>query len=299
MAGNLPRSNQRAFGLTNTPERPQQERLHTLLGGTMILEFRAVDRSATRERRDIDSVILPNVPYLTIDGEHYDIAVWADLDWSQREKVLAMMRAEPVICVQAKNSRLGPYLLGQALFSPGLLRAKGITVERSIALCGGDEPTLSAVAQEDFGLDVIVDPLVPNRVERKGLLRPNASALRAYWQATGGTLYPQYQILNPGRRGATRVDGVIVSGGPSQEHAEGTWVDLRDRDVTIVTTTLARACMYSLGMAVFSRCLAERAGARAKAVLIARDHDSALGPLIEQYPNVEVVASHEIDGLVT
>ncbi len=57
--------------------------------------------------------------------------------------------------------------------------------------------------------------------------------------------------------------------------------------------------MYSLGMAVFSRCLAERAGARAKAVLIARDHDSALGPLIEQYPNVEVVASHEIDGLVT
>lgn len=132
MAGNLPRSNQRAFGLTNTPERPQQERLHTLLGGTMILEFRAVDRSATRERRDIDSVILPNVPYLTIDGEHYDIAVWADLDWSQREKVLAMMRAEPVICVQAKNSRLGPYLLGQALFSPGLLRAKGITVERSI-----------------------------------------------------------------------------------------------------------------------------------------------------------------------
>lgn len=37
----------KAFGRMNTPERPQQERLRDEVGGTMMLEYRAVDTSST------------------------------------------------------------------------------------------------------------------------------------------------------------------------------------------------------------------------------------------------------------
>lgn len=105
--------------------------------------------------------------------------MWSDLAPRDRERVRGLMRAEPVICVQAKNSGLGPYLLGQALFSRGLLNKQGIQVSRSIALCGGDEPELSAIAREEFGLEVIIDPLVPGGKESPSQLKKNVAAARA------------------------------------------------------------------------------------------------------------------------
>lgn len=282
----------KAYGRQNTHERPQQERLHQTLGGTMILEYRAVNTSSTCEHRDIDSVILPNTPHLTINNDNYNIAVWGDLG-NHQERVQRLMRAEPVICVQAKNSRLGPYLLGQALFSRGLLNQQGITVARSIALCGGDEPKLSAIAREEYGLEVIIDPLVTNGKEKPGQLDKNPAAAEAYWKSVGGAYYPEFPLLNAGSRAPTFVDGIILPG-PTHKHEPRTRVDLRGKEVTIVVSALRRACMYSLGMAVFARALAERAGAQAKAVLVARDHDSALSPLLKNHPHVTVTTPHEL-----
>lgn len=72
-----------------------------------------------------------------------------------------------------------PYLLGQALFSRGLLNKQGIQVSRSITLCGGDEPELSAIAREEFGLEVIIGPLVPGGKESPSQLKKNVAAARA------------------------------------------------------------------------------------------------------------------------
>ncbi len=206
----------------------------------------------------------------------------------RRAELLELMRSTPVVCVQAKNHRLGPRLLGQALFSRGLLETEGVTVERSIALCGGTDPDLEAIAREEFGLDVIVDPLVRDTPESSSLLRRDAEGVTRYWQAVGGTLYPKFPIRHSRAGAVTMVDALLVPG-PKEARPTRGWVDLEGAAVTVVVSTRMRACMYSLGLGVFARALAERAGARAEAVVIARDHDAALAPLLAAHPGVSVV----------
>jgi hypothetical protein len=61
-----------------------------------------------------------------------------------------------VVVIQAKASRLGMNVLGQALFSRELLRAAGPRRIRTIALCTGDDEVLRPLAEE-YGIEIVVD----------------------------------------------------------------------------------------------------------------------------------------------
>ncbi len=58
--------------------------------------------------------------------------------------------------VQAKASRLGMYLMGQALFSRELMRPFNPATIRAVALCAKDDSVLRPLAEE-YGIEVEVD----------------------------------------------------------------------------------------------------------------------------------------------
>jgi hypothetical protein len=93
--------------------------------GTLVKEFPAVRGSSTHGRRLIDAVIIS-------DGE-FRRCHWSDVD----------LKGKDVVVVQAKNERLGMYLMGQTLFSAELVRKffdpKSVL---SIALCSKDDSVL-------------------------------------------------------------------------------------------------------------------------------------------------------------
>lgn len=106
--------------------------------GTLVLEFLAVSTGPGRGKRLIDGVILPDGP----DEE----AHWRQVD----------LRGRDVVCVQTKKSRLGMYLLGQALFSKELLlRHCGARSVRTVAICTKDDDVLRPIA-EAWGIEVVV-----------------------------------------------------------------------------------------------------------------------------------------------
>ena len=112
--------------------------------GTLVLEYRAVQRTPTQGQRLIDAVIIP-------DGPSQE-AHWRDVN----------LEGKDVIAVQTKDARLGMYLLGQALFTRALLkRYCGARSVRTVALCTRDDAALNPIAAE-MGIEVVVmDPNDP------------------------------------------------------------------------------------------------------------------------------------------
>ena len=85
-------------------ETPMIEKYWEQVGGTLAEEFYAVYRSETNGPRRIDAVIIPDGPKQRVSQDE------VSLD------------GEDIIVVQAKASRLGIYVLGQAVFSPKLIK---------------------------------------------------------------------------------------------------------------------------------------------------------------------------------
>jgi hypothetical protein len=108
------------------------------VGGTLIEEFLLVRRRPDVGQRLADGLII-------LGGENR-LARSAEVDISGKD----------VIVVQTKDSRLGMYLLGQALFSRMLLDqlfdARSV---RSVALCSSDDEVLRPLA-ESVGIEVVV-----------------------------------------------------------------------------------------------------------------------------------------------
>jgi hypothetical protein len=112
--------------------------------GTLVYEYPAVRQTATQTGRWIDGVVLVDEP----------------------ERILGKGDSTPpvegkrVILAQAKASRLGMSLMGQALFSIELMRRLGAEVVESIALCSKGDSALEPLANE-AGLRVVVQEEAP------------------------------------------------------------------------------------------------------------------------------------------
>jgi hypothetical protein len=117
------------------------------VGGTLIEEFLAVRRTKANGPRLLDAVILPK-------GEKR-IAHWRDVS----------IEGEDVIVVQAKASRLGMYLMGQAVFSVDLIKRFGPASVRSIALCRAGDAVLEPFLKRYPEVEVVV---VPKQVASSG-----------------------------------------------------------------------------------------------------------------------------------
>ena len=98
-------------------ETPMIEKYWEVVGGTLVEEFYAVYRSEANGPRKIDAVIILDGPTRRASPDE------VNLD------------GEDIIVVQAKASRLGMYVMGQAVFSPKLiLRNHNRVSIQSIAL---------------------------------------------------------------------------------------------------------------------------------------------------------------------
>lgn len=123
-------------------ETPMTHRYWKRVGGTLLEEYLVVPRSRGVGQRVVDAVI--------IVGGDYRIA-------SRAENV--SLNGHDLIVVQTKASRLGMYLLGQALFSRLLIEDR--FAPRSVctvALCAADDSVLRPFAVR-FGIEVVVDDL--------------------------------------------------------------------------------------------------------------------------------------------
>jgi hypothetical protein len=106
-------------------ERPMIDRYWEKIGGTLIPEFQAVPRSNGVGRRLLDAVILPTRPR--------KVAHWRDVS----------LAGQRVVVVQAKASRLGMHLMGQAIFSAQLVRTRFAPASvRSVILCSKGDNVL-------------------------------------------------------------------------------------------------------------------------------------------------------------
>lgn len=108
------------------------------VGGTLILEFLAVEQTKGNGPRRIDAVILPNRPRMK--------ASWRDVS----------LKGEDVIVVQAKANRLGMYLMGQTLFSAELIKRFQPASIKSVALCAKDDSVMRPMLEGFNGMEVVV-----------------------------------------------------------------------------------------------------------------------------------------------
>lgn len=118
-------------------ETPLTRRYWKSIGGTLIEEFLAVKPSTDHAKRLIDGVI--------ILGEKTEIRKAGEI----------ALEGKDIIVVQAKASRLGMYLLGQALFSLELLKLKNPKSIRTVAICTAGDSVLEPLAKK-YGIEVVV-----------------------------------------------------------------------------------------------------------------------------------------------
>lgn len=115
--------------------------------------------------------------------------------------------------------------------------------------------------------------------------------IRWYWEQVGGTLVEEFPAT---KKTATseirRIDALILPNGPLKiVH----WRDanLAGEDVVVIQCKAERLGMHLMGQTVFSLELIRAFHPRSvRAIALCRKTDSALEPLLDTYPDVEVVA---------
>lgn len=116
------------------------------------------------------------------------------------------------------------------------------------------------------------------------------------WERMGGTLIREYPIVVGTRsQGARRIDAIILVGEPTRERAAHEVSDLSDYHVVVVQAKDARLGMYLMGQTLFSKVLVERIHhpRSVRALALCKARDAVMGPLLEEFPGIEVVEDHE------
>ncbi len=110
------------------------------VGGTLIEEFPAVQRTNEKAARFIDGVI--------VRGGKHRIAKAHEVDLAEQD----------IIIVQTKDSRLGMYLMGQAFFSLHLMiKFKPRTIH-AVALCRENDAVLGPIFESYPNMKVVTWP---------------------------------------------------------------------------------------------------------------------------------------------
>lgn len=119
-------------------ETPLTRRYWKSVGGTLIEEFWAVPRGSDHGPRILDGVIV-------LDGPH-KIAKKGEVD----------IRDKNIIVVQTKASRLGMYLMGQAVFSKELMKRYKPRSIKSVAICTRSDSVLEPLLKRFNDVEVVV-----------------------------------------------------------------------------------------------------------------------------------------------
>jgi hypothetical protein len=114
--------------------------------------------------------------------------------------------------------------------------------------------------------------------------------MRRYWKQIGGTLIEEFPAVKGSATcGPRRLDAVIL---PNGKHRIAHWseVDIEGQDIIIVQTKAHRLGMHLMGQTVFSLELMRAFKPKSiRAIALCTATDSVLEPLLEPYPDIEVV----------
>lgn len=119
-------------------ETPLTRRYWKSVGGTLVEEFLAVSRAAGVGQRLLDAIILPAGPHRLARSSEVEL------------------KGQDVIVVQTKASRLGMYLMGQALFSAELIRKFQPASVKSVIVCTADDLVLRPLLEPFPHVEVVV-----------------------------------------------------------------------------------------------------------------------------------------------
>ncbi len=151
-------------------------------GGTLMREFPVVRASATCGARRLDAVILPRGEFR--EAHSRDVS----------------LEGQDVIVVQAKASRLGMYLMGQAVFSAEIVRRfrPASVTFASNALAAGETPSWVARMLGHASPEMLFSVYaryIPNRTRRDGsalLSRMSGPSEAENGEPAGAVVLPKY-----------------------------------------------------------------------------------------------------------
>ena len=232
------------------------------VGGTLCAEFSV----ATATQRRLDAVILP-------EGEYKEV---------NTDQMKKLLNGNAAIVVQAKADRLSMALMGQALFSPALVKRefKPRSI-RSVALCRENHPNLESLlkstalksAAKKIGAGIPTVVKVPECFEESKWHRRGSRerSMICGWNKTKdkGKLFDNFQRAS--RDSSTDIPkfgALILSDEPkewihwkdiSTAH-KAIYKSLRNRDVTVVHAEhdYASIGMSLMGEALFSAMLVKK-----------------------------------------
>ena len=119
-------------------ETPLTRRYWESVGGTLIEEFAAVPRGSDHGPRTIDAVNILEAPTRIAKKTEVDI------------------EGKDIIVVQTKATRLGMYLMGQAVFSKELMKQYKPRSIRSVAICTKGDSIMEQLLQPFDDVEVVV-----------------------------------------------------------------------------------------------------------------------------------------------
>ena len=118
-------------------ETPLTRRYWSEIGGTLVEEFPAVRRRSDQAPRFLDGVVI-------LGGKHA-IAKSTEVE----------IKNQDIVIIQTKAYRLDMYLLGQALFSRGLMEKFEPKSIVTVAVCTKGDAALEPLA-ERYGIKVVI-----------------------------------------------------------------------------------------------------------------------------------------------
>ncbi len=251
--------------------------------GTLILEYPLVSGERDSNRRAVDALIV-------LDGEFARCA-WQDApDLAGRR----------VMVVQTKAYRTDAALVGQAVFSPILLRRRHPSIRsiESVLLSPSPEPVLSDLLERHGVKEVTVPgPIV--KVTRIKLPGASDADLNTVHDRLGGEMLTGVQLPpDSPQRPVLRVDAVIFPDRPKKRTVSGAPVPasqllLGARAIAIVSTRHPLG-MYVSGFALVAQHLLRMAGAvDPRAIALVGKEDRALEYALSKFPGLstELIAS--------
>jgi len=115
--------------------------------------------------------------------------------------------------------------------------------------------------------------------------------IEKYWNQVGGTLVEEfYAVYRSETNGERRIDAVIIPDGPKQRASQNE-VNIDGKDIILVQAKARRLNLLVLGQAVFSPKLIKmnHNPSSIRSIALVNENDSVLAPLLDDFPEVEIV----------
>jgi len=237
--------------------------------GTLYEEFRVVDKRPGQEVRRVDGLV-------DLGGQHR-IA-------SKGERP-PTLNDQDIIIIQTKATPLNPYVFGQALLSPQLVRLSWAPSSvRSVLLCTADDPKLREVVRAYPEIEVCIES---DEVVRFSP-RPLPGAAERVRRLYGGALKAP-----AGLSASLTIAGILVPGetnGFAQSLAqlvsEKHLISIHGHQERGRAATLG---MYLSGEVIVGQALLKRMGAASvRSIVVCRRGDRAVEAALCHYTKVEI-----------